>query len=242
MKIAVKQQINFSFVRASHSFLVVLFLLTYLQITAQPLPSQLDLTQTGPDSFLVVFNTTKGEFTMKAHRSWSPLACDRLYLLAKKGYYNNNVIYRVAPTKSFEGGFVVQFGIGNSFDVNEAWDKYPIPDEPVVYHHQRGSVNFARGGPNSRTVQLAITLTPCLELDTVNYEGVVGFPTIAVVTEGMKVIESFNRKYGNAVFDSGDSLQLGRDYFDRVYPGLDRIISVVISKEWNKKLQGKPRK
>lgn len=172
---------------------------------------------------------------MNAHRDWGPLGCDRFYVLAKNGYYNNNVIFRVAPTKSSKGGFIAQFGIGNSKEVNEAWDKHPIPDEQVIRPHQIGSVCFARGGPNTRNVQLAISLTPCKELDTVSYEGVSGFPTIAEVIDGMPVLESFNRQYGNSVFDGGDSLMIGREYFDRVFPGLDRINSVTVTKIWRKK-------
>jgi hypothetical protein len=61
---------------------------------------------------------------------------------------------------------------------------------------------------------------------------VVGFPTFAQVETGLDVIKSFNSKYGNSVFDSEDSLLLGREYFDRAFPGLDRIISTRITKKW----------
>ena len=169
---------------------------------------------------------------MEAHRSWSPLGCDRLYQLAKSGYYIENVIYRVAPTVSFKGGFVVQFGICNSEKVNRAWEDVPIKDEPVKHLHQRGSVNFASGGPNTRSVELAISMKTNVPLDTVNYMGAIGFPTIAEVIEGMDVLDALNKQYGNTIFDQPDSLYKGREYFDHAYPGLDRIISVNISKTW----------
>jgi cyclophilin family peptidyl-prolyl cis-trans isomerase len=57
-----------------------------------------------PDSFLVAFETTKGKVVMKAHRAWSPLGVDRLYRLAKMGFYRDAVIYRVGGTKSYPGG------------------------------------------------------------------------------------------------------------------------------------------
>lgn len=213
--------------------LLLLFLLNCflnIQITAQPLPSEINLSEQSPDSFLISFETTKGQFIMKAHRQWSPLGCDRLYTLVKNGFYNDCVIYRVAPTLSFQGGFIVQFGLGNSEAVNRAWEKANLKDEPVERPHQRGSVSFASGGPNTRNVQLAIALTPCTELDTVNYQGVIGFPTFAEVIQGMEVIDSFNRMYGNEIFKYEDSLYLGRPYFDRAFPGLDRILSATIIK------------
>jgi len=195
----------------------------------QPLPSQLPLDQPAPDSFLVVFTTTKGDVVLKAHRDWSPLGVDRLYQLARGHYYNGDVIYRVGPTASFKGGYVVQFGVGNSAAVNLAWDAAGIPDEPVRHPNGTGTVGFARAGPNTRSVELAINLTPNTSLDTVQYEGVVGFPPIAEVVEGMSVLESLNRQYGNATLEHWDSIMAsGRAYLDRAFPGLDRIVSVSV--------------
>jgi peptidyl-prolyl cis-trans isomerase A (cyclophilin A) len=207
--------------------------LCFQQLEAQPLPISLNLAENAPDSFLVSFETTKGSFIMKSVRNWSPLGVDRLYILAKNGYYNNNVIYRVAPTMSFTGGFVVQFGVGNSGAVIDAWEKVPIKDEPVRQPHKKGSVSFARGAPDTRTVELAISLSPTTAFDTVNYNGVRGFPTIAEVVEGMPILELLNRQYGNSVFNRQDSIALnGGEYLKRAFPNLDRIISVSVIKTW----------
>lgn len=208
-------------------FVVQAFLINK-KVSAQPLPSEINLTQQSPDSFLVSFETTKGKFVMKANRQWSPLACDRFYILIKSGFYNGCVIYRVAPTLSFKGGFIVQFGMVNNESVNRAWEKATLKDEPVIHPHKRGSVNFASGGPNTRNVQLAIALTPCTELDTVNYQGAIGFPAFAEVVEGMEIVDTFNRQYGNSVFEPEDSLYVGDKYFDRTFPGLDRILTAKI--------------
>ena len=213
-------------------FTIILFIDAILfldgAVNAQPLPNELNLTEQSPDSFLVSFETTKGQFIIKAHRDWSPLACDRLYLLVKNGFYNGCVIYRVAPTLSFKGGFIVQFGMTNDVKLNRSWEKAILKDEPVKHPHKRGSVNFASGGPNTRTVQLAIALTPCTELDTVNYQGAIGFPAFAEVVEGMEIVDTFNRQYGNSVFEPEDSLYVGDKYFDRAFPGLDRILTAKI--------------
>lgn len=211
---------------------IVFYSVLYFQVKAQPLPSEINLSEQSPDSFLISFETTKGNFKMKAHRVWSPLACDRLNLLVKNGFYNGCVIYRVAPTLSFKGGFIVQFGLANDESVNRSWEKVPVKDEPVVHPHSIGAVSFASGGPKTRSTELAIALTPCLELDTATYLGAKGFPTVAIVVEGMEVINSFNKQYGNDIFKYPDSLYLGRKYFDREFPGLDRIISATITKLW----------
>ena len=217
-------------------FRLLLFLPLILVVSgtmSQPLPSQLNLTQQSPDSFIVEFKTTKGNFAITAHRDWSPLACDRLFLLVKNNWYDNTVIYRVAPTRSYKDGKVVQFGISNNPAANQAWQATPIKDEPVVHAHEWGAVCFARDSVDSRSTDIAILLAHGIQLDTIHYKGVTGFPTFAVVTKGMEVVQSFNGTYGNSIMDlPDDSLFLGRTFFDRKFPGLDRIISAAVTKSW----------
>lgn len=198
-----------------------------LAAQAQPLPSELPVAPAAPDSFLVAFATTRGTFVMQAHRDWSPLGVDRLYQLVRGRYYDGVVVYRVV------GGFVAQFGVGNSAAVNAAWDSAGIPDEPVRRTNGRGMVSFARDGPHSRSVNLFVNLAANTRLDTLTARGVVGYPPIGEVVEGMAVLDSLNRQYGNAVFEHWDSIMAsGRDYLDRAFPGLDRIDSVSILTVW----------
>ena len=204
--------------------------------TTQPLPGDLPLNEPAPDSFLVTLETTKGRVILKSHRDWAPLGADRLYHLVDGGYYNGTVIYRIGPTKSFEGGLVAQFGIGNSEAVNKAWEAATIGDEPVRMGNRLGMVSFARGGPKTRSVELGINLAANAQLDTVTYEGITGFPPVAQVVQGMDVLQALNRKYGNTVFDQWDSVFVhGREFLDRAYPGLDRVVTAKISKRWQTK-------
>ena len=196
------------------------------------LPTDLPLTSAAPDSFLAEFRTTKGNFTMKARRAWAPLGADRLYHLVKGGYFNGLTIYRVGPTLSVKGGRVVQFGQSGDTAIARAWEKATFADEPVVRPHRRGSVNFARGGPNSRSVEIAITTNEAAALDTVGYMGVVGFPSIAEVEQGMGVLDRLNGQYGNAPIENDSLSILGGEYLDRVFPGLDRIRSARVTKDW----------
>ena len=92
---------------------------------------------------------------------------------------------------------------------------------------------FARDGPRTRTIELAIDLSPNTGLDTVHYKGVAGFPPIAEVVEGMAVLDSLNRRYGNAPLEHEDSIVVaGRRYLDRAFPGLDRVTRVSVVREW----------
>jgi len=191
----------------------------------EPFPHELPLDKPAPDSFHVVFETTKGPFVVHARRAWSPRGVDRLYHLAEGGFYDGTVIFRVGPTASYKGGFVVQFGVANQKEVNAAWDSAGIPDEPVRVGHRRGRIYFARGGPGTRTTQLAVDLTANTPLDTVKYQGVVGFPAIGDVVEGMAVLDSLERRHGNAPMADWDSVEaFGTEFLDRKYPGLDRVV------------------
>lgn len=215
--------------------LLPVLLLGAAPLTAQPLPSGLPLDTPAPDSFLVVFETTKGPFTIMARRAWAPLGVDRLYHLAGSGYYDGTVIFRVGPTASYPGGMVVQFGLTNDSTVNAAWSKAGIDDEPVRVGHRRGMVMLARGGPRTRSNQLAIDLSPNTGLDTVSSNGVVGFPPIAEVVEGMEVLDRLERRHGNGPTARQDSIAAkGREYLDRVFPGLDAIVRGRVAKEWRR--------
>jgi cyclophilin family peptidyl-prolyl cis-trans isomerase len=200
---------------------------------AQPLPQDLPLGEQAPDSFLSVFHTTKGRFVIKAHRRWAPIGVDRLYALVRSGFFNGDRVYRVGPTISYPGGYVVQFGLNNDPALNRAWEAARIQDEPVRQRHRRGMVTFSREAANARTVEIAIDLSPNTGLDTVQFRGAVGFPVIGEVTEGMDVLDRLYREYGNTPRDNRDSIiAKGSEYLDRVFPRLDRIRVAYISTIW----------
>src|SRR5262245_22217535 len=216
--------------------LVTLTLVFLAAVAATPrrpvLPADLPLSEAAPDSFVAEFQTTKGAFAMKARRAWSPLGVDRLYHLVQGGYFDGLTIYRVGPTISVKGGRVVQFGTSGDTAAARAWERARFKDEPVVRPHRRGSVNFARGGPDTRTVEIAITTNEAAPLDTVNYLGVVGFPSIAEVEKGLDVLDRLNGRYGNAPIENDSLSILGGAYLERVFPGLDKIRRARVTKEW----------
>ena len=48
-----------------------------------------EMNETAPDTFQVLFDTSKGEFTVDVTRAWAPKGADRFYNLVKNGYYDN---------------------------------------------------------------------------------------------------------------------------------------------------------
>ena len=194
-------------------------------------PTPRDLAWTAPDSFLVIFETSRGWFTVAAHRDWSPLGVDRLHFLVTHGYYDGARFFRVVP------GFVVQWGISGSPALSAVWSDRSLPDEPVRQSNTRGRLSYARGGPNTRSVQLYINLGNNPRLDTTS---TFGFPPIGELTNGLVVVDSMYAEYScrrgsQGTCPSQDSLETkGDDYIERAYPRLDFIKRARVIREWSR--------
>ena len=105
-----------------------------------------------------------------------------------------------------------------------------MKDEPVLFSNKKGTISFARSGPNTRSNQLYINLGENTRLDTSSYNDVNGFPAFGNVIEGMDVVESINAEY--VQMPDQDSIMVkGNDYLIRKFPNLDYIISVKIISE-----------
>ena len=190
-------------------------------------PNDSELARPAPDSFRVDLETSRGPITLVARRAWAPHGVDRLYYLAKHGYYDSTYFFRVIEN------FVAQFGISGNPSITAAWQNRRIPDDPVRHPNTRGTIAFASQGPNSRTVQLFINLRDNPKLDT--YGG--GFPPIAEVTAGLNVAESLYDGYGEgAPSGLGPRQELitdqGNAYLRRYFPQLDLIRRATIAQEW----------
>lgn len=181
------------------------------------------LKRKAPESFQVLFVTTKGNFVLEAYRRWSPAGADRLFQLVLTGYYNNNYLFRVEPD------YVVQFGISDDFEKNIFWDTRKIKDDPVLQLHKKAVVAFARDYTNSRTTQLFINMKDNPALDTTIRNGVRGFTPVGKIIRGMDVLTRLNSKYGRKIVAIQDSVYLyGNAYLAENFPGLDMIISAKI--------------
>jgi len=173
-----------------------------------------------PDYFKAGFETTKGTFVIESYREWSPYGVDRLYRLITEDYFTDIPLYRVVE------GFVAQFG---TFEPEERtkWGELGLPDEPVLMSNYRGTVAYARLGPETRSSQLYINLVNNARLDTVNFNDVIGFPVIARVVSGMEVADTFTA-YGNEPPMAADTVDYPPAFFREKFPDMDYILSAKI--------------
>lgn len=194
-------------------------------------PDPAELSRAAPDSFDVRFETTRGPFVLRARRDWSPLGVDRLFYLVRHGFYDEARFFRVV------GGFVAQWGLPGRPPLDSSWQERRLPDEPVKASNTRGRVSYARGGPNTRSIQLFINLVDNARLDTAN---TFGFPPIGEVIEGMAVVDSFYSGYGGTRQNrlpgpAQDSIRtVGNAYLERNFPRLDRILKTNITRTFQR--------
>lgn len=184
-----------------------------------------------PDSFDTELVTTKGIIVVRVVRAWSPHGADRYYALVRSGFYTDVAFHRTIRN------FVAQFGISGDTSISRAWASRTIPDDTVRTTNRRGTLSFARGGPNTRSTQLYFNLvdnTP--RLDTLNG---FGFPPIGRIVGGLAVMDSLNWEYsgtrGGQQFPGPrqDSIRiLGNEYLHRNFPRLDYIVRARVTRRW----------
>lgn len=171
-----------------------------------------------PDSFKVAVVTSKGNFTIMAHRDWAPRGVDRFYHLVQAGFFDDARFFRVLT------GFMAQFGMNGDPRVTAAWEPLTLQDDPVKQKNLRGMVTFAAGGsPNSRSTQLFINYG-----DNNNLDGM-GFAPIGQVIDGMAVVDSLYADYGEGAESGGagpSQSRIGSEgnaYLTQSFPKLDYI-------------------
>ena len=176
-----------------------------------------------PDTYRVQLDTTKGKVVIEVHREWSPQGADRFYNLVKAGFFE-----RVAFFRAIEG-FMVQFGMSGTPAVQQAWNAYPIPDDPSAGQtNKRGYITFAKKGtPNSRTTQVFINYRDNVALDSM------GFTPFGEVVEGMDVIDGLYKGYGEGAPKGKGPNQMiiereGNAYLERDFPELDYVEKATI--------------
>lgn len=180
--------------------------------------------QTAPPTYIARFETSKGNFDIEITRAWSPKAADRLHQALTHHFYDNTLFYRVVPN------FVVQFGNIDT-TVTKKWEKFKVPDEPVLKSNLKGYVSYARAGAETRGNDLFINLKDNARLDTVHAEKIVGYPVLGRVTNGMNVVESLYSGYGNKTLDVYDSLSANRKKYVAMFPKMDSIKKAYILKD-----------
>lgn len=169
------------------------------------------------------FETSRGVFVLELIREWGPIGADRLYNLARLGYYDDTRFHRV------NAGYIAQFGLHGDPAVNAAWKDRTIQDDPPRSSNERGTFAFAMKGPDTRNTQVYINLA---DNSRNNAEP---FTILGRVIQGMSVVDSLYSGYGE---NSGSGMRQGRQgpletggnvWVDREFPLLDRILRVTVS-------------
>ena len=168
--------------------------------------------------------TTKGSFTLELVRAWGPIGADRLYNLARLGYYDNTRFHRV------NRNYIAQFGLHGDPRVNATWKNQQLPDDPARSANRRGTFAFAfKAAPDTRNMQVFINLADNARNDAEH------FTVLGTVIDGMPVLDSLYAGYGES---SGSGMRQGRQgpletggnaYMDRAFPLLDRILHVTVT-------------
>lgn len=182
-------------------------------------PDPAALSAAAPDKFTVIFNTSKGDVEVAVDRALAPLGADRLYYMANNGFFTGARFYRVVA------GFMAQFGLSGHPEIDEAFDKFPLKDEPRKMTNSKGTLAFATAGPNTRTTQMFINLEdngPMLDNQ--------GFAPVGKVAVGMDVVEKLLSGYGETSNVQGMIMAKGNDYLRTHFPELDSIVSASIKK------------
>ena len=214
-------------------FLLVFTVACATSFRPAPLTESMDqrFLMIAPDSFDVDMRTTKGPMLIRVRRNWAPIGADRFYSLVRNHYFDSVAFHRTIRN------FVAQFGIHGDTAVSRAWRGRNILDDQVKVVNQKGTLSFARGGRNTRSVQLVFnTVDNTPRLDTLN---TFGFPPIGQVIRGLSVLDSLNWEYsgtrGGQTFPGPSQDSLGRQgnaYLRRNFPRLDYIVKARIAREW----------
>ena len=185
-------------------------------------PAHPEWTKPAPDVSYLQFETTKGVFVLELIRAWGPIGVDRLYNLARLGYYDDTRFHRV------NRNYIAQFGLHGDPAVNAVWKEQYMKDDPPRSTNARGTFAFAMKGPNTRNTQIYINLG-----DNSRNNGE-PFTVLGRVVVGMEVVDSLHTGYGE---NSGAGMRQGRQgpleaggnaYMDREFPLLDRIRRVTV--------------
>ena len=172
-----------------------------------------------PDTVLVDIATTRGRITVALRRAWAPHGVDRVYNLARAGYFDDSRFYRVVD------GFVAQFGLAGDPAIADVWSRVTLPPDARRVSNVRGTVSFGQFTANDRTTNLFINLRDNSELDAL------GFAPIGRVVQGMAVADRLYAGYGERPMAKANTTRLYREsnaFLDAKYPKLDRIRQVTL--------------
>lgn len=172
-----------------------------------------------PDTVLVDIETTRGPITVMLRRAWAPHGVDRVYNLARAGYFDDSRFYRVVD------GFIAQFGLAGDPVIAGVWSRRMLPPDVRRGSNTRGTITFAQSRPDDRATTLFINLGDNTSLDAL------GFAPIGRVVKGMAVADRLYAGYGERPMAKANTKRVfgeSNTFLDAKYPKLDRIRKITI--------------
>ena len=125
--------------------------------------------------------TDAGDLEIEVYPQAAPNAAKQFLELVESGYYDGTPIFRVVKNPK---PFVAQFGINS--DMAE-WKEKNFDDDPTLFQLTRGTLAFAKAGPNTNSTQVFINYTENNSLADPKYN----FTTFAQVVSGMEIADSW---------------------------------------------------
>jgi len=142
--------------------------------------------------------TTAGEVVIEVYPQAAPHAAQRFLELVRSGFYDDTPVSRVVA------GFVAQFGV-NWRSPHKDWQNRNFDDDPTLFSLERGTLAFAKGGPNTNSTQVFINYKENNQLADPRYN----FTVFGKVVSGMDVVDRFAK-----VGDPSGGLDQGRLWAD----------------------------
>ena len=167
-------------------------------IFLDPLPGKEDLVPELTQKSTLLMQTGSGEIVIEIYPEAAPNAAARFLELVDAGFYDNTPVFRVVPD------FVAQFGI-NWRDNYPLWQDKNFDDDPSLFALERGTLAFAKAGPNTNSTQVFINTIENNRLAEPRYN----FTVFGKVVSGMEAVDAFI-----PVGDPGGGLDQGRLWND----------------------------
>jgi cyclophilin family peptidyl-prolyl cis-trans isomerase len=145
-----------------------------------PLPNVTALIPPLTQKSTVHLVTTAGEVVIEVYPQAAPHAAQRFIELVRSGFYDDTPVSRVVT------GFVAQFGV-NWRSPHKDWQNRTFDDDPSLFSLERGTLAFAKGGPNTNSTQVFINYKENNQLADPRYN----FTVFGKVVSGMDVVDRF---------------------------------------------------
>jgi cyclophilin family peptidyl-prolyl cis-trans isomerase len=151
-----------------------------IEHTLVPLPGKEGAVPTLTRATRVRFETTGGDVTIEVYPEAAPNAAQRFIELVQSGFFDDTPVSRVVP------GFVAQFGV-NWREPHKDWQNNNFNDDPTLFALERGTLAFAKAGPNTNSTQVFINYAENNRLADPQYN----FTVFGKVVNGMEIVDQF---------------------------------------------------